>query len=416
MTGRRSNQLNYAPERREIVAARCAARGGRRACGQTAEGEPRRLDRGGRDRARRDQRLPARAPDRSAVARGARGRRARRGALRTRDRRWREPVRAARRARRRGDRRHARADGRRVHRPLGARADLDPAAAALARLGGRERARTVHRPRDLLGRRRDAPLPSRPDGGPPTGPGVARGLCAHAGAAARDGHGRGRAHRPVRRDRRPRRRSRSARSRDPAGRRRSRGAAVGRSHHRLRLRARRRGIGVDRGEGAGRHERARRRRHRPAGGRPPGRPRLRGPGGLLRRGQRRRDPPRSGPAGDAARHGRSRARPARRAARVPGQRPVSRDARADGARGEGRAPGRLRPVPARTDGHRAPGKRRGRKLGRPGRGQRGQGHRDDLRGPRGVGRRLRGAEREGCERPGRTPGRRSRRPASRADL
>src|SRR6185436_7012267 len=133
VTGRRSNQLNYAPERREIVAA--VPRPGR-SPGVSADfrGEPRRLDCGGRDRARRAQRLPARAPDGSAVARGARGGRARRGTLRTRDRRWREPVRAARRTRRRGDRRHARADGRRVHRPLGARADLDPAAAALARL------------------------------------------------------------------------------------------------------------------------------------------------------------------------------------------------------------------------------------------------------------------------------------------
>src|SRR4029079_2821234 len=84
VTGRRSNQLNYAPERREIVAA---VPGPGRSPGVSADfrGESRRLDRGGRDRARRDQRLPARAPDRSAVARGARGRRARRGALRTRD-------------------------------------------------------------------------------------------------------------------------------------------------------------------------------------------------------------------------------------------------------------------------------------------------------------------------------------------
>ena len=217
MTGRRSNQLNYAPERREIVAAAPALG---RAPGVSADlkGEPRRLDRGGRHRARPRSaasgagsspeccRSPGSWPARSSGARfapeivgGA------------------EPVRSARRARRRGDRRDARTDGRGRSSASSARGLISilPPLRWLDSAGGSALG-LVHGPRDLLGRRRDAPLPPRPDRGPAACAGVARRLCAHGGAAARDGHGRGRADRPVRRDRGACGRSRSARSRDRA--------------------------------------------------------------------------------------------------------------------------------------------------------------------------------------------------------
>ena len=86
--------------------------------------------------------------------------------------------------------------------------------------------------------------------------------------------------------------------------------------------------------------------------------------GLLRRAQRRRDPPRPAPAGQVVAARGSGAWGAGRAARVPGERSVSCDAREDGPLGEARKPGRIRSVRARPDGRRAPRRCRARELGR----------------------------------------------------
>ena len=300
------------------------------------KGEHRRLDRGGRHRADRGQRVPARADHGGALARRSRARGSRGRALRAGDRRRRQPVRPVGRARRRGDRRDARTDGGDLHRKLRPEADLDPAAAALARFRGRQRARAPHGPRDLLGVRCRPALPPRPDRGAAACAGVACRLRAHRGAAAGDRHAGRRADRPVRGDRGACGGCRPSGPDDRRCSRRPRGAPVGRAHHRLRVRARHRGLRLDRAARSRGHQRARRRRHRRPPGRPAGREELRGTRRLVRRAQRRGDPPRPWAPGQAARARRSDARRTGRAARVPRERPVPRDTGAHGPEGDDR--------------------------------------------------------------------------------
>ena len=86
---------------------------------------------------------------------------------------------------------------------------------------------------------------------------------------------------------------------------------------------------------------------------------------LVRRAQRRRDPPRPGAAGPRARPRRSRARAARRPARLPGERAVSRDAGAHGAGREGQRARRIRADAGQTADRRAPRRRRSGNSGGP---------------------------------------------------
>ena len=87
--------------------------------------------------------------------------------------------------------------------------------------------------------------------------------------------------------------------------------------------------------------------------------------------------------------------------------PVPRDAGADRAYHPRGSPGRLRPAAGQPADRAAPGRRTERQLGRPDRGRRRAGRRDGVRAATGDGRRLRGAERAGAERP------RERRPGAR---
>ena len=118
--------------------------------------------------------------------------------------------------------------------------------AAALRQRRRRRARCRHRARALLGRRRGAPLSPAPDRAAPLRPGLGDPLPPQPGAAAAPADRHARADRPVRRARRPGRRSRAAGSgRARLGRREQCGTER-RAGRRQRLRARDRGLGLDR--------------------------------------------------------------------------------------------------------------------------------------------------------------------------
>ena len=249
VTGRRSNQLNYAPERRSDCSGGVIFAVRPLTASADLQGERRRLDRGRRHRPRRGQRLPARTRHRRPLARRALDRRDRRSTVRPGLRRRRQPVRPARRARRRGGRGHARPDVRRVGRPVGEEIPRDRAAAPHAGLRRRRRVRSSDGPRDLLDGRRGAALPARADRVSAARAGVGRRFDADRGAAAAEGDGRGGGNRPVRHDRRSRRRGRRARSGDREGRGRPCGAPLRRAGQGVRVRARDRGLRMDRSSG-----------------------------------------------------------------------------------------------------------------------------------------------------------------------